>query len=742
MGNFCRFGWILLLLSGLSAAGQNTVIIEGVVRDGADKSPMFGVAVINTAGEGVLTNDEGRFSIQARVPDTLLFRYVAHVPVKIAVDGPMKPLDIVLQEDGGLLSTVVVTGSKFEKEIGEETVSIEVIRSSLIDHANNVSIEQSVQKVPGVNVIDGQANIRGGTGYSYGAGSRVLLLMDDIPLLTADAALSNWNFVPVENIAQIEVIKGASSALYGSSALNGIINVRTAYPGSEPYTRITSFGGIYEGPSDKTQQWWSKEQPYFSGMSFAHRQKFGKFDLVAGGYGFVQDSYLEGDYDRFGRGNIQTRYRLNERLSFGVNGVLQINRSASFFFWADSAHLFSPAENTMTFNKGNRMSLDPFIHYRDPWGNQHKLQGRYYKSDNRNESDQSSLADLYYAEYQFQKKLEAVPVVVTAGATMNNGIVQAELYGDSSYVAANQALYLQADWSPGRLNLNGGFRWEHNHLDLLDESRPIFRFGASYRAADYTFIRASWGQGYRFPSIAEKFVSTSVSLFNIFPNPELESETGWSAELGLKQGLQISGWQAYVDASVFMQRYFNMMEFTFGYYPSPGVIFPYGFKSLNIGNTEIRGGEVSVSGAGKFGRFPLSVLAGYTYIDPVFQDFDSLTDANSTADYNILKYRFKHVVKFDAESSFEHFRPGIEVQYNSYMEAIDQVFLSFIAGLEEYRAANDHGEAVVNIRFAWIIDQHSEVSVLCNNLLNNMYTIRPAYMEPTRNWTLKYSYLF
>ena len=181
--------------------------------------------------------------------------------------------------------------------------------------------------------------------------------------------------------------------------------------------------------------------------------------------------------------------------------------------------------------------------------------------------------------------------------------------------------------------------------------------------------------------------------FNIFPNPELESETGWSAELSrFETGTADIRWQAYVDASVFMQRYFNMMEFTFGYYPSPGVIFPYGFKSLNIGNTEIRGGEVSVSGAGKFGRFPLSVLAGYTYIDPVFQDFDNLTDANSTADYNILKYRFKHVVKFDAESSFEHFRPGIEVQYNSYMEAIDQVFLSFIAGLEEYRAANDHGK--------------------------------------------------
>ena len=111
-GNFCRFGWILLLLSGLSAAGQNTVIIEGVVRDGADKKPDVRCGSHQYCRRRVLTNDEGRFSIQARVPDTLLFRYVAHVPVKIAVDGPMKPLDIVLQEDGGLLSTVVVTGSK------------------------------------------------------------------------------------------------------------------------------------------------------------------------------------------------------------------------------------------------------------------------------------------------------------------------------------------------------------------------------------------------------------------------------------------------------------------------------------------------------------------------------------------------------------------------------------------------------------------------------------------------------
>ena len=53
-----------------------------------------------------------------------------------------------------------------------------------------------MQRMPGVTVIDGQANIRGGSGYSYGAGSRVLLLMDDLPVLTGDAAFPSWDLIP------------------------------------------------------------------------------------------------------------------------------------------------------------------------------------------------------------------------------------------------------------------------------------------------------------------------------------------------------------------------------------------------------------------------------------------------------------------------------------------------------------------------------------------------------------------
>ncbi|MDV7393749.1 Plug domain-containing protein, partial [Arthrospira platensis SPKY1] len=128
-----------------------------------------------------------------------------------------------MTEEATILQTATVTSGKFEKSLGEVTVSLEVIKPQLIESVNTVSLDQVLEKVPGVNIIDGQANIRGGSGFSYGAGSRVLLLVDDIPMLQADAGFPNWNDLPVENIEQIEVVKGAASALYGSSALNGII---------------------------------------------------------------------------------------------------------------------------------------------------------------------------------------------------------------------------------------------------------------------------------------------------------------------------------------------------------------------------------------------------------------------------------------------------------------------------------------------------------------------------------------
>ena len=146
--------------------------------------------------------------------------------------------DFMLHEESTLINTIVVSASKYEKKLSEETVSIEVVGSDLLENNNIVDAEESLRKVPGVSIVDGQANIRGGSGWAYGAGSRVLVLYDDIPLLSADAGDAKWSLVPMENLETVEVIKGAASSIYGSGALNGVVNFRTGYPSLTPETKL------------------------------------------------------------------------------------------------------------------------------------------------------------------------------------------------------------------------------------------------------------------------------------------------------------------------------------------------------------------------------------------------------------------------------------------------------------------------------------------------------------------------
>ena len=129
---------------------------------------------------------------------------------------------------------MVVSASKFEQKIEEVTVSMDVIDSKLIESKNCIILSDLIRNLPSVQLIDGQLNIRSGSGWSYGTGSRVLVMVDDMPILSADQGEVDFNLIPMETIDKIEIIKGASSALYGSSALNGVVNIKTKSPSYNP----------------------------------------------------------------------------------------------------------------------------------------------------------------------------------------------------------------------------------------------------------------------------------------------------------------------------------------------------------------------------------------------------------------------------------------------------------------------------------------------------------------------------
>ncbi|MBK7428045.1 MAG: TonB-dependent receptor [Saprospiraceae bacterium] len=751
---YCTYYLILVstfLVSNIAFAQTSTGVFKGLVKDRNDQFVLIGV-IVKMDSHYAVTDENGRFELTLPAGSySCELSLVGYVPVVVNVNIKMdsfSEMTFDMEMADNILKTTTVTSGRYDKAIGEVTVSLEVIRPQLVNSTNTTALDQVLQKMPGVDIIDGQANIRGGSGYSYGAGSRVLILLDDIPALQADAGTTNWNDFPIENISRIEILKGASSVLYGSSALNGIINVLTGYPTEKAETKAVLYYTHFMDPADPAKKWWTRA-PYETGMSILHKQKFNKLDVVLNGFYRNRESFNQSSYSKYGRLSANLKYRLKDNLIIGLNSNFNPGSSSDFFYWRDAqTGAYQPAPDVLTISNRFRFNLDPYLTYFDKAGSRHKIIGRYNFIDNRNNDNRSNRSDLYYAEYQYLKTFKAIDLVLASGVVYQGTATTAELYGDTTYRSTNLAAYLQLEKKFfNRLNISLGARVEYNEMrspemvgdfvipgGVNQQTRPVMRAGANYQLANYTFIRAAFGQGYRFPTVAERFVNTPFGSVRVFPNPALESETGWTAEIGFKQGLQIGNWKGFFDIAGFVQEYDNMMEFVFTVTPD----FQFGFQSQNIGDTRIRGLDMNISGAGKIAGLETIILTGYTYLDPRYRTFTEQDSFTSSAKRNILKYRFQHTFKFDLETGTDKIRAGISVNYNSNMENIDAILEELVVpGLKAYRAENNKGFIIVDFRASWKFTRNLKASVLLKNALNREYSLRPGLLEGPRNLTFR-----
>lgn len=784
---------LLLALAGLipSLCAQ---VVRGTITDKESQDPLIGatIAVKGTA-TGTITDFDGNYSLTVTAPNgVLVISYVGYETVETPYNIPggqgTITVDIVMEEAGILLNETVVTASRFERKLGEETVSIEVIKPSFIGDNNLTDASDVLNKSPGVTVVDNQPNIRGGSGWAYGAGSRVLLLQDGMPIVQADAGRPSWGVIPLENIGQIEIIKGAASALYGSSAMNGIINIKTAFAKSTPETYLSMFGTYYDKPrkqynaegEEEPTDWWNEDEilfeglvdtvsttenikphPYQAGLSFAHRRRMGakdNIDLTIGGFYNEEQKWRYGEPQRAGRFSMHLRYRSDKNMVFGLRSTTRYSQSGNFFLWRGlGADKYLPNSLTglPTTSKVLNFSIDPYWEKFDDKGNRHMVQTRYLNIDNDNSNNQENFSDYVYAEYQYQRTFPDINLTVTGGATGSYNNVRAPLYGGRTLSGYNIGFYAQADKKFfDKLNVTLGMRLETNkQTEAERETKPVFRVGMNYQAHKATYIRFAFGQAYRFPSIAEKFIETQLgSDIAITPNPELTSETGFSAEFGIKQGWQTSNkaLQGFIDVAVFYMRYFDMMEFNVDNDAEGNYLIV--FNSKNVGNTFITGVEVSAFAQGKWRGHPTNLAIGYTYIDPKFQVFDLTTRNGGVAAYNVLKYRYRHTFSAAWDIDVKGFILGTSWQYYSFMENLDKVFndASGVLGLkvDEWRESRRkdgrepneekrtyYGDFILDLRAGWHTkDKRFTFTVHVKNVANREYSLRPGLIEAPRSY--------
>ena len=784
-----------------SAQGQDTKggaqgHVKGTVYSLVDRQPLPGASISFGPRMAAMADDSGRYAIALPAGNyTAVFRFIGFAERSLPLEvraGATVTLDAGLAPSTSQLDMVVVSAGKFEQRVGEVTQSLSVLPASLIRERNVASMAEALDQVPGVVVIDEDPQIRAGSGFSYGAGSRVMLLADGMPILSGDIGRPNWTLLPMEDVEQVEVIKGASSVLYGSAALSGVINVRTGWPGDKPRTRATMFGGVYGAPGNASSKWWGQSPPITTGASFLHARRFKQLDLVVAGNAFGDQGYIgperiapdslvadpyrtkEGGHEQRVRFNFAARWR-NAKvrgLNYGLSGNVMRSSTTSIFLWDNlDEGLYRPMPNTLTSTLGLQFYLDPFVNYTGPKGTRHSLRGRWYRQDFDNSGDQSNANDLLYGEYQLQQKLDIMgPVVLTLGVVGQQVQSRAILYrgnegGTGENTATNAAGYVQVDkkFLADRLAVSAGMRYEHFRVNELEQAEPVLRAGATYRVLEGTFLRASYGQGFRFPTIGERYIITSVGALHIYPNPELQPETSVNMEVGVKQGFKVGGFSGYVDLVAFRQDFDRYVEFTFGQWGedrSLANLLGFGFKSINTGGACITGTELELAGKGNLGAVEVQVLMGYTHTLPVSTTPDvpyaqNVTTAgvgegitfNSTSSDptdGILKFRVQDLFRADVGATWKRLSAGVSVRYNSHVRNIDKAFFQIEqmgqlgeVGVEEWMATHVTGDWITDVRAGFAITPQVKATFLVKNLSNEVYAIRPMAIEAPRTFQVQ-----
>lgn len=796
------------------AAAQNNGSVQGKVIDAKTKEPLPVVTVYlsrpdlqetsdnidENSMKGTVTDFDGFYRIEIKPGKYILhFSAVGYQAVDKEVtitEDKIEFVDLAMDEVMLQLNEFVYSESKNSTKLEESTVSISLIKPTLINNRNATSGDLAIEQVPGIAVVDAEPQIRGASGFTAGLGSKVLIMIDDVPMLRSDAGRPEWNFLPMENMDQIEVIKGSGSVLYGSGASNGVINIRTAFPKEKPELMFTVFTGIYNNPNDSYKTPWRGRNPMKTGMNFYHsriiklaKDKKVEMDFVIGGQFLWDDGYKggepadgplgpfdtsrvnQGEYDRCGRVNFNTRFRIKkvQGLAFGLNGNFFYTHNSQSYFWQDAdTNIYRMAPGSLTNFKNFMYYVDPYLTYYNKKGDRYTLRTRIFQHWSDADVVQDSRSTQFYGEFQYTKNFTSLnrwkwltkDLVIMTGVMGTYTYSDGEVFSkaptpDSSSIAANLAIYAQLEKKFfSRLSLVVGGRWEYFMVNDVNANRPVFRTAVNFRITEGTFLRASWGQGFRFPTIGERYINTTSGGYGFFSNDTLKPESSWSAEVGIKQlfkfGKNVLG---FVDVAGFWQEYENFCEFAAGQWPGEGI----GFRFFNTGDARIRGVDATFFIQSRIKKnLTIDLMAGYTfslpqtlepnykYYDVGLNKFSYITTSSDTSDY-ILKYRIQHLVKADLNIQWKGLYFGFTTKYYGPMQNIDNFFLILddanlaFEGMRNFMERQNNGSIVLDARVSYKISNF-KIAFIIDNLLNAEYSVRPLGVASPRVTTLQFTY--
>jgi len=234
----------------------------------------------------------------------------------------------------------------------------------------------------------------------------------------------------------------------------------------------------------------------------------------------------------------------------------------------------------------------------------------------------------------------------------------------------------------------------------------IFGLGLIYKMWQGGALRGSVGLGFRAPSIAESFTSTTAGGLRVIPNLDLKPERSISYELGINQVISD---RFFIDFAAFYNRFWNLIE---GKFIASGDI-----QFRNVTDAKITGFELN---------FIWSIIAnlldyrvGYTFTEPLNMSKDEY-----------LTYRPRHLFYSNVVLQYKYFKAGVDYRFISRYDKIDEDFARIIPNAEERVPVH-----VLDCRISAELYMFL-ISFQINNILQYHYVDLIGSIAKTRNYIL------
>jgi len=705
------FPGILIHASTVSAQGKGE--ITGLVLDHQTQKPIADANILlQPTVLGTTSNGEGFFSISGIQPGiyTLtvsVMGYEVFVLENIEL-GPNQTVHQKVELDETILQMdpVVVTAGKHPQALSVSPQAAVVVQQADITQRQNRRFEEVLQPISGIHFNESNISIRGSSGYSVlNVGSRVMLMIDGVPSLSSDLNLINWEMLPLLDVDRIEVIKGAGSALYGSSAMGGVINIITRSPSRKGRLLIRTLTGFYDKPHYPEWRWTNKPLHY-QRFDIAYSKSVGPvgFRLAATrsqSTGYMENSDL-------------SQWNISGKVNWTLPNASKLNVYAA---WMDSKagwltqwlNQNQPFE-VPPFNKQDEFhykTLNLYIQYHLPISSKFAFKFRVSHMLSEMGSQIFGGGSVYTTQsFQPGEGLGGELLFEWIPGVRQNVILGTEYRRDisgSRYFDNHKGYMISpfVQWEfdiLSNLKTVCGARWDRHILDDKEiDSRLSPKFGINFKPWKKTTLRATAGSGFRTATVFEKYVHADYSGFNVIMNPDLKPEHSWFADAGIRQIFSPEG---YVEISFFQTDYWNMIEPVFSFLGE--------IQFQNTVRARIRGVEFSTQSW--WWKRHIGLGAQVTWMEP--RDLKRNTD---------LSYRPRLIANVQSTLRFGSFSVQAEYRYASLVRNVEINPLDPCVPLKLLTIRSEFQIRQVTIQFA------------VNNVLNYHYTQIERRMGEIRN---------